>query len=71
MRLRLNLAGKDLAYRFGVHSSTISRTFSHVIGFLYIRLKPLIWPDWDTLLKTMPVDFRKHCPRCVVIIDCF
>ena len=24
MRLRLNLAGKDLAYRFGVHSSTIS-----------------------------------------------
>ena len=71
MRLRLNLAGKDLAYRFGVHSSTISRTFSHVIGVLYIRLKPLIiWPDRDTLLKTMPVDFRKHCPRCVVIIDC-
>ena len=19
----------------------------------------------------MPMDFRKHCPKCVVIIDCF
>ena len=69
MRLRLNLASQDLAYRFRVHSSTISRTSIHVLGIL---LKPLIiWPDRDTLLKTMPVDFRKHCPKCVVIIDCF
>ena len=62
MRFWLNLAGPDLAYSFGLHSSTISRTFSHI---------GVLWPDRDTLLKNMPVDFRKHCPRCVVIIDCF
>ena len=72
MRLRLNLSGKDLGYRFSVHSSTISRTFLHVIDILYVKLKPLIkWPERDILLKTMPMDFRKNCPKCVVIIDCF
>lgn len=72
MRLRLNLLGQDIAYRFRVHSSTISRTFIYVIDVLWIKLKPLIiWPDRDSLIKTMPMDFRKHCPRCVVIIDCF
>ena len=72
MRLRLNLSGQDLGYRFKVHPSTISRTFEFVVGLLYTKLKPLIiWPDRDTLLKTMPMVFRKHYPHCVVIIDCF
>lgn len=72
MRLRLNLSGMDLGYRFAVHASTISRTFEFVIGVLYAKLKPLIiWPDRDALKKTMPMVFRKHCPSCAVIIDCF
>ena len=72
MRLRLNLCGQDLGYRFKVHASTISRTFEFVIGLLYAKLKPLIiWPTRDVLKKTMPMVFRKHCPQCVVIIDCF
>ena len=41
MRLRMNMSGQDLAYRFGVHKSTISRIFSHVIDVLYVMLKPL------------------------------
>ena len=32
MRLRLNLSGQDLAYRFGVHKSTVSRIFTRVIS---------------------------------------
>lgn len=37
-----------------------------------VRLSKLIrWPDRDAVLKTMPITFRKHYPRCVVIIDCF
>ena len=57
MRLRLNIPGQDLAYKFGVHSSTVSRTFIHVIDVLYSKLKPLIiWPDRDSLMKTMPMD---------------
>ena len=72
MRLRLNLSGQDLAYRFSVHSSTISRTFINVINIMYASLKPLIlWPDRDILRQTMPTDFRKHYPTCAVIIDCF
>lgn len=72
MRLRLNLLGQDLAYQFGVHESTISRTFMQVIEVLYVRLQPLILrPDRDVLRKTMPMMFRKHCPNCAVIIDCF
>ena len=58
--------------RFGIHSSTVSRTFSTVIDILHERLKHLIlWPERDALKKTMPMDFRKHCPTCAVIIGCF
>ena len=65
MRLRLNLSVKDLAYRFGVHYSTISCTYLAVLNILYYRLKPLIlWPERDVLFKTMPMSFRKHYPRC-------
>ena len=71
MRLRLNLSGQDLTYRFGVHKSTVSPTFMQVIDLLYIRLKPLIiWPERDVLRRTMPMDFRKHCPTSTVIVDC-
>ena len=72
MRLRLNLSGQDLAYRFKVHPSTVSRTFAQVLQIMYIKLKPLIiWPEREILFKTMPMDFRKYCPKCIVIIDCF
>ena len=37
---------------------------------LYQRMKPLIvWPDRDVLRKTLPMDFRKHCPNCVFDIQ--
>ena len=72
IRMRLVMSGKDLGYRFGMHESTVSRFFLHVVDVLYARLFVLIiCPDRATLLKTMPMDFRKHCPKCVVIIDCF
>ncbi len=72
MRLRLNLSSQDLAFRFGVHMSTVFRLFSQTIEVLYIKLRHLIvWPDRDSLLRTMPMCYRKHCPTCVVIIDCF
>ena len=63
------LCGKDLAYMFGaISESTVSRTFLHGIDVLYHRFKPLInWPK----KKTLPMDFHKHCPSCVAIIDCF
>jgi len=72
IKLRLNLGDQDIAFRFGVNQSTISRCFNKWIDIMFIRLKPLIkWPARDELLKTMPMDFRKNFKQCVTIIDCF
>ena len=72
MRLRLESSGVELGYHFGIHPSTVSRVFSDVMQMLYVRLKFLIvWPEREVLRKTLPMDFRKNCPNCVVIIDCF
>ena len=68
MKPRLSLFNQDLAYRFGVHQTTISRIFRRWIDAMFLRLKPLIkWPRREELLKTMPVDFRAHFRKCVVI----
>ena len=51
MRLRLSLSYQDLGYRFCIHMSTVSRTFTQVIEVLYVKLKALIvWPERDVLL---------------------
>ena len=72
MRLQLNSSRQFLAYCFWVHSSTISQTFMHVINIMYVKLKPLIlWPERELLHETIPMDFRKYCSNCIVIIDCF
>ena len=72
MRLRLSISGVQLGYHFGIHPSTVSRIFASVIEMLYVRLKFLIvWPEREVLRKTLLMDFRKNCPKCVVIIDCF
>lgn len=73
MRLKLNMPVQDLAYRFGVSTSTVSRIFLVMIHILYIRLKHLIyWPEREELQKTMPMEFRTHfSKKTAVIIDCF
>lgn len=72
LKLRLGLYDQDLAYRFGVHQTTISRNFRRWIDIMFTRLKPLIkWPGREELQKTMPLDFKAHFKKCVVIIDCF
>ena len=71
IHMRLNLSGRDLGYIFE-DISCVSRTFLLVVNVLYHRLKPLvIWPERGALRETLPLDFSKHCPNCVVIIDCF
>ena len=37
---------------------------------LYVHLKFLARKG-SFAKKTLPMDFRKNCPNCVVIIDCF
>ncbi|CAL4145287.1 unnamed protein product, partial [Meganyctiphanes norvegica] len=73
MKMRLDLHFTDLANRFDVDPSTISRIFRSVVHVMSVRLKPLIlWPERDSLRLTMPMEFRKHFGQKVVcIIDCF
>lgn len=69
MKLRLNLPVQDLAYRFNVSKSTVSRTFLTVIHVMYIRMKSLIiWPGREELRLTMPMEFRKYFGLKVVVI---
>ena len=73
MKLRLNCRMQDLAYRFRVSISTISRIFLKWITVMDGRLRHLIvWPDRDCLIKTMPTCFQNSFGRkVVVVVDCF
>jgi len=71
MKIRLNSLDEDLAFRFGVHQSTVSRNFHRVLNVMHDRLSPLIvWPERGVLMQTMPASFRKFFRKCAVIIDC-
>ena len=73
MRLRLNLSVQDLAYRFGVSSTTISKTFKCLLHIMYRRLRRfIVWPEREVLRKTMPMSFKEHFGvKVACIIDCF
>ena len=72
MKLRLGLSQTDLGYRFQIRQSVVSRIFCHNIDIMFERVQWLVkWPERDTVKKTMPMAFQKHCPKCTVIIDCF
>lgn len=52
-KLRNNTSSKDLAYRFDVHPSTISRILLKWLTIMDIRLKSLIiWPERENFRKT-------------------
>ena len=71
MKLRLGLYDDDLAYRFRVHPSSVSKNFHRVLDVLFTISSSLIkWPDRETLRQTMPASFRKFFKRCAIIIDC-
>ncbi|PFX14832.1 hypothetical protein AWC38_SpisGene17387 [Stylophora pistillata] len=73
MKLKLNMPLEDLAYRFNVSVSTISRVFLAWMVAMDTRLSPLIkWPDREDLWRTMPQCFQfSFGKKTTVIIDCF
>ena len=61
MRLRLGLLEQDLADRFGVSTSTVSRIFT---TWIYLKVKDIpIWPPQEVINTYMPNVFTR------VIID--
>ena len=73
MKLRLNVPFQDLAYRFVLSLSSVSRIFTSWLIAMDLRLSCFIhWPDREQLWKTMPMCFQYTFGRKVtVIIDCF
>ena len=68
-RLRLNLQVKDLAYRYDVTPSVISKAFAEVIDLLYENLKGVIlWPAREQLryLSIFSLHFRYIFPYLVI-----
>ena len=69
MKLRLNVSDQDIAYRFGISQSTVSKNFRKWINIMYVYL--IVWPGREEVLKTMPEGFKREFKSCTCIIDCF
>ncbi|CAN8017081.1 unnamed protein product, partial [Ixodes persulcatus] len=70
-RLRVGLLEQDLAYRFLVHISTVSRVWTFWIGYLADYLAQLnYWPSRQVVNKHMPECFIEAYPSTRVILDC-
>ena len=71
MKLRLGLFNKDIAMRFGISVSTVSKIFMTWINLMYIRLGSLkIFPHRNVIMKNMPREFKQQCPNVMLIIGC-
>lgn len=70
-RLRCGLMEQDLAVRFNIHISTVSRKIITWANFLYFVLGSFnIWPSRDNIQNRMPQVFKQMYPNTRVIIDC-
>ena len=70
MRLRLGRLEQELAYQFGVSTSTISRIFTKWINYLYLRLGDIpLWPEWEQIEASMPSCFKESFPTTFAIVD--
>ena len=71
VRLKLGLFELDLAQRFGLHVSSVSRKITTWANFLYFFLgNQPIWPTRECINELMPDSFKELYPLTRVIIDC-
>ena len=60
---------QDLADRFGISCSTVSRVFTTWINYLYLMFKELqLWPPPEIIQGSMPKVFY---PMTRVVIKCY
>ena len=70
VRLRLGLPELDLANRFGVSQSSVSRITLTWINLMYHNFKAIVkFPSWSVVNKHMPEVFKKEYPNTRIIID--
>ena len=70
VKLKLNLKLKDLAFRFGISPSVVSRYINTWICFLYHHLKETDWtPSVNQVISILPHSLKKLYPNSFAIID--
>ena len=70
VRLRLLLLEQDIAYRFSISQSTISRKFTSGINFMHIQFQQIpLWPPREFVHSHIPALFKEKYPSTQVIID--
>ena len=70
MKLKLNLRNLDLASRFGISESLVSRYVITWVCFLYQHLKEINWmPTAEQVAATLPHAFREKYQTTFAIID--
>jgi len=70
-RLHAGLLEQDLADRFNMSVSTVSRICLAWINLLYVVLGSInIWPSPESIDKQMPAGIKVIFPKVRVIIDC-
>lgn len=71
VRLKLGLFEQDLAHRFQIHLSTVSRKLNTWSNYLYFLLgTQMIWPTREDVDIHMPDGFKELYPSTRVILDC-
>lgn len=69
-RLRVGLCEQDLAYRFGISQTSVSRIVTTWVNFCYCKFKELqIWPSRTIVDANMPLIFKELYPSTRCIID--
>ena len=70
VKLRLNLKTKDLADRFGLSATVVSRYSTTWICFIYHHLGEIDWmPSVEQVAGTLPHAFKEKYPSTFAIID--
>ncbi|XP_011403458.1 PREDICTED: uncharacterized protein LOC100636450 [Amphimedon queenslandica] len=66
----LGLMEQDLAYRFDISQSTVSRIVMTWINFMYLEFKKIpLWPPKELVQANMPKIFKQQYPNTRVILD--
>ena len=70
IKLRFNTREKDLAIRFGLSVSVVSKYFITWVSFLYCHLREVQWmPDKNQVKETLPHAFKDKYPNTYIILD--
>lgn len=70
IKLRLELRERDLAYRFGISTSLVSKFFITWISFMYHHLKEINWsPATEQVAATLPQEFLDKYATTYLILD--